>query len=791
MALNGLSHIVTADLAQHLAADIIGMMNHSRPAVRKKAILVFHSIVQRYPEALDQGWHRLQEKLEDDDPGVVSATVNVVCELARLQPRKCLPLSPQLFSLLTTSTNNWMLIKIVKLFGSLTPHEPRLVRRLLPPIKGIISTTPALSLLYECIHSVISGEMLNGSEGDELASACVDKLATFLEDEDRNLRYISLLALLRLLPTHPHLVAQYQESVLSSIDDLDLSIRLRALDLLVGMASRRSVKAIIERLLSHVDPSTNEKKPQHTSAAAHLRRALAGRPVAPISDSGHSSLASVSYRSEVMKAILAMGEANLFANIDDFEWYINVLMRVSRMPGTKNGAQLSRQVIDLTARYESSRPFAVAEMVKVLEEESRVSYRSNDDKDLMHAAAWVCGEYWEFVENPRIIIPLLLRPSLSTCSTLTAATCIHNGVKLFAHWAASLSDKWNADCLEEVKNMAALVVERLPAYAQSPNCEVSERADSFLQLFDFVMRDLESYKETSADKKTTSPTSKESPIIPPPADETAATWGDSAETTEGAQSSQVKVRRGPKSLHLLEPLFSPAPLFALTDSATANVVPPSSLDLHANIAPADVVVVEAEQARAKKSKKGTGDRSKEDSSKSGTRKDRGSAQLSINDHTTKLVDTSVVKQDDENSAFAQQKEERLRRQRHDPFYIGSKKTQKSKSKSKAARAAAEESNNDDDDDDVDSVPIVQLNLDDLPGLSSQTNVATSSTRSHSASHNGDAGRSAQHSLSESSAQPRAGNSTNDTDSSAKTKSKKADKNKGKTKKRRAAGIVLD
>lgn len=790
MALNGLSHIVTADLAQHLAADIIGMMNHSRPAVRKKAILVFHSIVQRYPEALDQGWHRLQEKLEDEDPGVVSATVNVVCELARLQPRKCLPLSPQLFSLLTTSTNNWMLIKIVKLFGSLTPHEPRLVRRLLPPIKGIISTTPALSLLYECIHSVISGEMLNGSEGDELASACVDKLATFLEDEDRNLRYISLLALLRLLPTHPHLVAQYQESVLSSIDDLDLSIRLRALDLLVGMASRRSVKAIIERLLSHVDPSTNEKKPQHTTAAAHLRRALAGRPVAPIPDSGHSSLASVSYRSEVTKAILAMGEANLFANIDDFEWYINVLMRVSRMPGTKNGAQLSRQVIDLTARYESSRPFAVAEMVKVLEEESRVSYRSNDDKDLIHAAAWVCGEYWEFVENPRIIIPLLLRPSLSTCSTLTAAACLHNGVKLFAHWAASLSDKWDASCLEEVKNMAALVVERLPAYAQSPNCEVSERADSFLQLFDFVMRDLESYKETSADQTTASSTNKEKPIIPPPADETAATWGDSVETKEGTQSGQVKFRRGPKSLHLLEPLFSPAPLVALTDSATANVVPPSSLDLHANIVPSDVIVIEAEQARAKKSKKGTGDRSKEETSKSGTRKDRSSAQPTIGGDTTKLVDTSAVKQDEEKNAYAQQKEERLRRQRHDPFYIGSKKTQKSKCKTKAARAAAEASNNDDDDD-VDSVPIVQLNLDDLPSLSSQTNGATSSTKSHGAGHNGDAGRSAQHSLSESSAQPGAGNSTNDTDSLAKTKSKKADKNKSKPKKRRAAGIVLD
>lgn len=47
--------------------------------------------------------------------GVVSATVNVLCELALRNPMDYLPLAPQLFHILTTSANNWMLIKIVKL----------------------------------------------------------------------------------------------------------------------------------------------------------------------------------------------------------------------------------------------------------------------------------------------------------------------------------------------------------------------------------------------------------------------------------------------------------------------------------------------------------------------------------------------------------------------------------------------------------------------------------------------------------------------------------------------------
>ena len=46
---------------------------------------------------------------------VVSATVNVICELSRKNPKNYLPLAPQLFNLLTTSNNNWMVIKVIKL----------------------------------------------------------------------------------------------------------------------------------------------------------------------------------------------------------------------------------------------------------------------------------------------------------------------------------------------------------------------------------------------------------------------------------------------------------------------------------------------------------------------------------------------------------------------------------------------------------------------------------------------------------------------------------------------------
>lgn len=71
-------------------------------------------------------------------------------------------------------------------FAILTPLEPRLVRKLLPPITNLISSTSAISLLYECVRTCIVGGMLDPDrpESDALARVCVEKLGGYLRDED-------------------------------------------------------------------------------------------------------------------------------------------------------------------------------------------------------------------------------------------------------------------------------------------------------------------------------------------------------------------------------------------------------------------------------------------------------------------------------------------------------------------------------------------------------------------------------------------------------------------------------
>ena len=90
-------------------------MTSSKPYIRKKAVQIMYKIFLKYPDALRPAFPRLKEKLDDPEPSVQAAAVNVICELARKNPKNYLSLAPIFFKLMTVSTNNWVLIKIIKL----------------------------------------------------------------------------------------------------------------------------------------------------------------------------------------------------------------------------------------------------------------------------------------------------------------------------------------------------------------------------------------------------------------------------------------------------------------------------------------------------------------------------------------------------------------------------------------------------------------------------------------------------------------------------------------------------
>ncbi|KAF7411290.1 hypothetical protein HZH66_000186 [Vespula vulgaris] len=449
LALSGLSCFISPDLARDLVNDIMTLLTSTKPYLRKKAVLMMYKVFLRFPEALRPAFPRLKEKLEDPDSGVQSAAVNVVCELARKNPKNYLSLAPVFFKLMTTSTNNWMLIKIIKLFGALTPLEPRLGKKLIEPLTNLIHSTSAMSLLYECINTVIavlisiSSGMPNHSDSIQL---CVQKLRILIEDSDQNLKYLGLLAMSKILRTHPKSVQAHKDLIMQCLDDKDESIRLRALDLLYGMVSKKNLMEIVKKLMVHMDKAEG-----------------------------------TTYRDELLSKIIQICSQNNYQFITYFEWYISVLVELTRMEGTKHGPLVATQLLDVAIRVQAIRKYAVHQCALLLENSYLLTGQPRATmSEVLYAAAWICGEFSSELEDPLATLQSMLRSQASSLPGHIQAVYVHNILKL----AAAILYKAEKEGDNETMEQIFALKDKIAAFVCSGDLEVQERSSSALVLFD-------------------------------------------------------------------------------------------------------------------------------------------------------------------------------------------------------------------------------------------------------------------------------------------------------------------
>jgi len=448
-AISGLAAFISLDLARDLANDIITLTASTRPYVRKKATLITYKMFLRFPDSLRPTFQRLKDKLDDPEPSVQSCAVNVICELARKNPKNYLSLAPIFFRLLTTSQNNWMRIKIIKLFAALTPLEPRLAKKLIEPLTSLIHQTPAMSLLYECINTVII------SVPDHLPSIqlCVTKLRIFIEDQDQNLKYLGLQSLARVLKIAPKAVAAHKDLIISCLDDQDESIRLRALALIGGMCSKKNLQDIVLKLLTHLD-----------------------------------GVDGLTYQDVVVAKIVEVCSQDNFKFITDFGWYLEILIKLTHIEGTKHGKMIGAQLMDVSIRVKVVRAAACKQLVALLDNSHLLnSNEKNGVCEVLYAAAYVSGEYSELIEEPGKVIDCLLNSRISSLPGHIQAVFVHNACKIYGE-TAKRAETGNEEAQAKLTALRESMLDQLQFFENSSELEVQERAVSALALIKYVSK---------------------------------------------------------------------------------------------------------------------------------------------------------------------------------------------------------------------------------------------------------------------------------------------------------------
>ena len=138
------------------------------------------------------------------------------------------------------------------------------------------------------------------------------------------------MGLVNLMKSHPRVVVEHRDIVLLCLHDADFTIRTRALELLAGIVSRKSLIEIVKHLLQHVATNVGD------------------------------------YRDQVIGTILHVCCKDKYALINDFPWFVSVLTKLLTVEGSKQVSAVATQLIEVCLRVKDIRDFAVHSVLPFL-----------------------------------------------------------------------------------------------------------------------------------------------------------------------------------------------------------------------------------------------------------------------------------------------------------------------------------------------------------------------------------------------------------------------------------------
>jgi AP-3 complex subunit delta-1 len=265
----------------------------------------------------------------------------------------------------------------------------------------------------------------------------------------------------------------------------------------------------------------------------------------------------------------------------------------------------------------------------------------------------------------------LLQPNVSLLASETIGAYLQAAIKLFGTWSMELSQDWDSEKIQDAREIVDTLISRLKVFTSHSEIEVQERAANALKLFTFIQADLVSFHP-----------------------------GDPAVGTPIDNTNQHPDY--PKSLLLINPLFSAYELNSVNSAAQDSITVPEGLDLDVWIVPPPQELLFPVAAATDDLQKGEHHPSKKKVKGKSKGKGRSSKVETISSHDpqTDPIDAPEPSETEERIESEKRRLERMELRRHDPYYISD-------------RPHSVPSTSD-----IDSIPVVRL--DDLPPLPQAT-----------------------------------------------------------------------
>ncbi|KAM9322033.1 AP-1 complex subunit gamma-like 2 [Pholidichthys leucotaenia] len=282
LALCTLACMGSAEMCRDLAPEINRLLRASNSYIKKKAALCAVHIVRKVQDLGELFVPAACSLLSEKNHGVLHGAVVLVTELCERNPetlerfRKSVPELVQIMKGLVVSgyspehdvagiSDPFLQVRILRLLRILG-HNNEAASDAMNDLLAQVATntdstkTVGNAVLYETVLTVLDIKSESG-----LRVLAVNILGRFLLNNDRNIRYIAMTSLQKIVVTDHNAVQRHRGTIVDCLKDQDASVKRRALELSLALVSASNIRSMMKELLLFLSSCSPELKGQAAS----------------------------------------------------------------------------------------------------------------------------------------------------------------------------------------------------------------------------------------------------------------------------------------------------------------------------------------------------------------------------------------------------------------------------------------------------------------------------------------------------------------------------------------------
>jgi len=370
LALATLGNIASPELSRDLYTDVENIISCNNNYLRKKAAIVASKIVEKEPDLAEIFTDKVDQLLHSHDHGVIIGTMKLVRSLYEVSPESRLTLLnkiPKIIEMLKGILSGNLnqeydlvnihdpflqiaLIKTLRLFFT-DEEQYGITNKYNEDLNDILtlvvssndySRNAGGAVVHETVKTIFSIQNLDPA----LKVLGINTLGELLgAKRENNNRYIALNTLLSVVEIEPLAVQRHRQTIVSCLQDLDISIKRRALELSFAILDSSNIRILIKEILNFLDDPINNDKELKNYITTNVTNILERKELIPNEKWKFDTIiklvkSSGSYMSNNISSQILALIINI-PNNDELKTYtVNKLFKVGNEDSSQNGLNL-------------------------------------------------------------------------------------------------------------------------------------------------------------------------------------------------------------------------------------------------------------------------------------------------------------------------------------------------------------------------------------------------------------------------------------------------------------------